>query len=114
MNKDIKDLWVATLRRGEYKQGKFMFRDLDDNFDAVGVLMDLAASAGVIDKPKKYTKETGATQFFGWTYDRSATRITKTVYEWAGIGYYTANHIQTMNDHGKNFNTIADYIEEEL
>lgn len=113
MNKEVKDLWVATLRGNEYKQGRFMLRDLDDHFDPIGVLCDLAVSAGVLPEPKKYTKPE-AHNFFGYTYGGLATRAPKEVCEWAGIGYWTCNTVITMNDNGKSFNDVADWIEQNL
>lgn len=111
MNPTVKAEWIACLTDGSYKQGKYGLRDLDDHFDAVGVLMDRAAAAGVIDAPVFYGPREGGV-FFGWTYDGSATRLTKAVGEWSGLDYWSANRIITMNDSGKSFIEIASYIKE--
>lgn len=114
MNQTIKNNWVSALREGFYRQGKYQLRDLDDHYDAVGVLMDLASIAGVIPEPKKKDGSSGAGVFFGWLYDDSATRLTKAVEDWSGLPYWTANRILTMNDEGKTFEQIAKFIEKEL
>jgi len=75
-------------------------------------------AAGVLPPAKRYDKTSGAQHFFGYTFKdgkaETATRVPKAVCEWAGIGYWTCNHIQTMNDKGKTFAEIADWIEENL
>jgi len=114
MNPDVKAEWIACLTDGSYKQGKYQFRDLDDHFDPIGVLMDRAVAAGVIPAPKCYGEGRVSPVFFGWEYDRSATRITKAVEEWSGLEYWTANRLMTMNDKGKTFEELATYIEENL
>jgi hypothetical protein len=114
MNPDIKAEWIASLTDGSYKQGKFQLRDLDDHFDAIGVLMDRAANAGVIDQPIFYGPDREGAVFYGWRYDGSATRITRTVEEWSGLAYWAANRILTMNDSGKSFDEIASYIKDYL
>lgn len=118
MDSKVKALWVCSLRDGSFKQGKSIMRDLDEHYDAVGVLCELAVSAGVIPPAKRYDKASGAQHFFGYQYQdgkhHTATRVPKAVHEWAGIGYWTCNHIQTMNDKGWSFEKIADYIEENI
>lgn len=117
MNSDVKALWVASLKDGSFKQGKFGLRDLDDYYDAQGVLCELAVSAGVIDPPTKHTKPE-ASVFFGYIYgpkdNRTATGLPKAVCEWAGIEYRLAYSIGLMGDNGKKFTEIADWIEENL
>lgn len=116
MDAKVKAEWLACLRDGSYKQTKYALQDLDNHFDAVGVLVDRAVSAGVLPAPIRRDREGG--MFFGYTYQDdnhvTATRCPKAVYEWAGIGYWTCNHIQSMNDNGKSFAQIADWIEENL
>jgi len=49
MNPDIKAQWVAALRSGEYRQGKHVLHNVDeDTYCCLGVLCDLAVKAGVI------------------------------------------------------------------
>lgn len=111
MNKDILAMWVEALRSGRYRQGKFGLRDLEDRFDPIGVLCDLAISDGVKVGCKKYEKP-DAQVFFGYCYDGTATRLPKAVSEWSGLSYWSANRILTINDKGKDFGLIANYLEE--
>ncbi|HEY9806942.1 MAG TPA: hypothetical protein V6D04_10250 [Candidatus Obscuribacterales bacterium] len=112
MRADIKAEWLARLRDGSFKQGRYQLRDMEDHFDAVGVLMDLAVTHGVIPEPVFYGADREAPVFFGWRYGESATRATREVWDWAEIGQFRLNHIQHMNDKGSTFLEIADYIEE--
>jgi len=48
MNPEVKELWLAALRSGEYKQGRQRLRT-DDEFCCLGVLCDLAVKAGAVD-----------------------------------------------------------------
>lgn len=110
MNKEILARWVEALRSGRYRQGKFGLRDLEDRFDPIGVLCDLAVSDGVKIEVKKYDKPE-AQHFFGYTYDGIATRLPTPVEKWSGLGYWSANRIINLNDKGKDFKQIADYLE---
>lgn len=116
MNPKIKAEWVACLRDNSYKQGKYLLQDLDNHFDAVGVLVDRAVQAGVLPAPRRFDDKDGV--FHGYVYQDNghtqATRCPKEVWEWAGIGYWTCNHIQTKNDKGMTFVQIADWIDENL
>ena len=116
MKPTIKTEWILCLIDGSYKQTSFQLQDLDNHFDAVGVLVDRAVYAGVLPKPRRLDKASGAQHFFGYAYEdgkhSTATRAPKAVCEWAGIGYWQLNHIQTMNDKGKSFTEIAAYIKE--
>lgn len=46
MNQEIKQRWVAALRSGQYKQGRYMLRSKDDCFCCLGVLCDLMVQDG--------------------------------------------------------------------
>lgn len=116
MNPDIKALWVASLRDGSFRRGRFQLRDLDDYFDPIGVLCELAVSAGVLDQPERYDNEGGV--FFGYRYgspgDYHATGLPKAVEEWSSLNYHTAYRVAMLSDNGKTFIQIADWIEENL
>ena len=51
MNRDVVEQWCNALESGEYKQGRGVMRDRDDNYCCLGVLCDLAVKAGVIGEP---------------------------------------------------------------
>lgn len=113
MNQEVKDAWVADLRSGFYKQGKYQLRELGDLYDPTGVLCEQAVREGVIDPPKKYTKANAET-FFGYMYGGLAVGIPPEVVKWAEIPYYIAFRIAIKGDGGMKFDEIADWIEENL
>lgn len=52
MRAEIKELWLEALRSGRYEQGNGVLFDATHNqFCCLGVLCDLAATAGVIAPP---------------------------------------------------------------
>lgn len=108
MNAEIKQRWVAALRSGEYKQGTGILHR-DDKYCCLGVLCDLHA------------KETDGewTTYDDWTYSylNSVGLLPRTVCAWSGIDYElpNENELIALNDtKGKDFNEIADFIEEKL
>lgn len=113
MDATVKAAWVAALRDGHFRKGKYGLRNLDERYDAQGVLCELAVRAGIIAEPKRYAKPE-AEVFEGYTYDGEAVGLSKKVCEWAGIDYRIGFQIGLMGDEGKSFDKIADWIEENL
>lgn len=109
MNPEVKKMWIDALESGEYKQGQGQLRTAASNkFCCLGVLSDLAYKAGVIDEPELIDGDS----FSGWRYDETACGLPPVVGEWAGL--YRAGKFIVMNDTGKSFKTIANYIKENL
>lgn len=111
----IKDKYLKALRSGEYKQGVFGLRTIDDKFCALGVLCDLAAKEGII----QWEHSGFAYWIKGGTY-----YLPKSVMKWAGMCSQSGRFpeefsnedvskysIANMNDDKNNFNTIADAVE---
>lgn len=113
MTPDAKELWVASLRDGSFVKGKYGLRDLEDRYDATGVLCELAVMNGIIKPAKRYDKP-DASVFFGYTYDGLATGISKKVEEWSGLSYRLGFNIAMKGDRGMSFDKIADWIEDNL
>ncbi len=95
MDKELKAKWVAALRSGEYKQGKTFLRREDNSYCCLGVLLDVAG----VDRKK---------------WDGMCITPFK-----GGVGNEyldscDASPLANMNDEGKPFTEIADYIEENL
>lgn len=107
MNPELKAKWVAALRSGNYKQGHTQLRR-GNCFCALGVLCD------VID-PNAWNKDNiQAGRIVEWMKDGCISRVSMhSVHAVnAGLNSKKANDIAHMNDHcGKNFSTIADYVE---
>lgn len=116
MDPKVKALWVASLRDGSFKRGKFKLRDLDERFDPAGVLCELAVIAGVIPPAKRY--DNPQTMWFGYKYgtngDSQSTGLPKAVCKWSGLPYRTAYKVSLMSDEGASFAKVADWIEENL
>lgn len=118
MEKKVKALWVATLKSGVFTKGKYQLRDIEDCYDATGVLCELAVSAGVIPQPRKYDRK--GSEFFGYRYgdpdsnDGHATGLPEAVQAWSGVDYRTGYKVAMMGDKGKSFDKIAEWIEENL
>ena len=112
MNKAVKDKWVAALRSGDYRKGRYQSRSIEDRYDAGGVLCDLAVREGIIEAPQKYGRGREGALFFGYTYGGLAVGIPPEVEDWAGIEYREVWRIAFKGDCGMSFKEIADYVEE--
>lgn len=114
MNPDIKADWVAALRSGEYKQGQGTLRR-GDKFCCLGVLYEacglvmwhpITMAFAPSDGPPVYTND--------WDEDRNVGYPSEELYEKVGLNPGDGQRLAGFNDEGKNFNLIADYIEEQL
>lgn len=113
MNTEIKKKWLEALRSGKYEQGKKHLRSNGtDQFCCLGVLCDL------------HQKETGEldwrepNQFFPYIVygnDGSTAYPPDVVDIWSEFYFASGMTIVSgMNDSGKSFSEIADWIEENL
>lgn len=104
MNAEIKKKWVAALRSGKYRQG-WRFLHFRDAFCCLGVLCDLAAKEGVceVNNPNGIT-----------SYDGVCVILPDSVCGWAELPHTNPFGLAEMNDKGKSFSEIADYIEERV
>jgi hypothetical protein len=128
MNKRVKQKWVDALRSGKYVQGDGFLRQAEsdggpDRFCCLGVLCEIAVDEGVIAKPKPPEDD-----YEGYLYARTADQfLPKTVVKWANlsssnpdVSYSYENdeplydHLSSLNDEGRTFEQIANYIEESL
>lgn len=118
MKRDIAIEWVKALRSGKYNQIQGCLRN-DKGFCCLGVLSELAVDAGIIEEAKK-DKLSGI-----YTYETVGTMVLlHKVRNWAGMKFAagsTTNQdgemedisLSEMNDNGKTFLEIADFIEKE-
>lgn len=117
MKKTVKTLWVEALRSGNYKKCQYQLRDLDDRYDATGVLCELAVENGIIPTPVKQDDPDEHT-FFGYVYgpktNRKATGLPDAVVQWSGLEYRVGYKVAMMGDKGMSFNKLADWIEANL
>lgn len=125
MNEEVKALWLAALRSGEYLQGKDSLHsindDLKDAYCCLGVLCEVAVNEGIIPEPENAF---GDTDLMSRHYDGKWDIPSSKVVEWAGLeeDNPTVNdeegltlRLSELNDeYGYNFEQIARVIEEQL
>lgn len=100
MNARIKQLWLAALRSGEYRQTTRQLKR-EAGFCCLGVLCDL------------HSKDMGDT-WFGSEYLGKSRYPPEIVLSWAELSQQGENLLAWNNDHGATFEEIADIIEREL
>lgn len=117
MNPEIKANWVAKLRSGEYQQSRNVLRTKDNKYCCLGVLCEIAVANGVIPEPH-LTAPRGS-----YCYDGMTAGLPDSVMLWSEIPEYLGSLVEvlklernlaSLNDHGVDFDGIADIIEERL
>lgn len=106
MKVEVKEKWLAALRSGEYKQGTGCLRR-ENEYCCLGVLCDLHAKEtnGKWERPNRYS------------YLGATGLLPGEVCNWANGGPFmnpSEYSLVDLNDHGKSFKEIADFIEEKL
>lgn len=94
MDAELKSRWVKALRSGEYRQAHCMLRDATGAMCCLGVLCSIQG-----------------------TPDAMLNGVMKSIVpdEYAGgLARAMSEALARMNDGGKSFPEIADYIEEHL
>lgn len=100
MNQELKAKWIAALRSGEWKQGQDVLRDHKDRYCCLGVLHQLASGK----KPSRY-----------WAHsDRAPASDECDRPDETLLPSKVIRALVGMNDGGKSFAEIADYIEAHL
>lgn len=129
MDKKIKERWVKALRSGEFEQGEGMLckvgADGQRRYCCLGVLSQLAVRSRVIPKARE-DEDYGDGMPMRYGADDDIHYTPKEVTEWAGLDSnnpYVGDHKLSEHNDGatpygplakKNFNEIADLIEEYL
>ncbi|HEV8263241.1 MAG TPA: hypothetical protein VGQ19_21085 [Burkholderiales bacterium] len=104
MDTEVKRKWIEALRSGRYQQTQKALRN-DDGYCCLGVLCDLVDPAGwspstIIRGEMNHDGETGM----------PSDKLTDSIdLEWG-----KAEALAELNDKGKSFAEIADYIERKL
>lgn len=137
MNPDIRTLWLEALRSGRYLQGQnllcyvpdFEEPDVDRQYCCLGVLCDLAVQAAVIPQPKLVNEsESSPHRGARLVFENETERLPQAVMEWAQLPHQLPDvtcydhydeqpfelGLAELNDSGRSFLTLADYIEESL
>jgi hypothetical protein len=98
MDSELKSKWLTALRGGKYRQGHGRLRTTDGRHCCLGVLCDIQG-ANFDEIERKYSTLSLAhnpSEFLG------------------GISNYHLTKVSGMNDAGRSFDDIANYIEREI
>lgn len=106
MKPELKQKWVEALRSGKYEQGECALRTSDDKFCCLGVLCDVVAPNGWMDGVDE--------DAFGHTESKHTAYLPPGISGLTQVGDDDAQTLTQMNDSGKAFPEIADYIEANL
>lgn len=106
--KQVYKHWIAALRSGKYQQGRAALKRENEfnfaSFCCLGVLCDLAAKDGGEQWHGKYYGNSGGL----WAFPPD------TMVEFMVSDSEKFRTLAHMNDQGKTFDQIADYIEREI
>ena len=110
VNKVIKSDWLKDLRTNQYMQGRVYLCRTNGKqvlFSAFGILCDIHA--------QRYSNFWIKRLFLNrYKYGGEDQFPPNEVLDWAELGKETALALSEMNDAGKSFEDIADYIDREL
>jgi hypothetical protein len=110
MKKDIKEKWVAALRSGKYKQGRFALRNPLDEYCCLGVLCDISSIGNWVSFKTYFqytTKTSGNAEGLCFLPEEVEYSLDLSSKEQAKLS--------DMNDSGRmSFEQIANYIEGKL
>lgn len=115
MNPEVKEKWLTALRSGLYRQGHHRLKRgfLNPSHCCLGVLCEVASLEGLVT-PKQtglslhtFVSTEGGSIFGEFMPPGN-------VMKWANLDTKDAAHLVEMNDSGKPFSEIADYIETNL
>ena len=101
MDAELKAKWVATLRSGNYEQGRKKLRSENNKCCCLGVLCDIA-------DPKEW-RPNSPTGAYSHRKQQCLPRD-----GFCGLARSVITKLANMNDRGKSFSEIADYIEKHL
>lgn len=100
LNPDVKQRWIEALRSGKYEQGQGRLRD-GDRYCCLGVLCEIEGL--VYDGEVYYWEGKGTDALVPYGFGRNINLDTD-----------IEEQLAKMNDSGKPFSEIADFIEENL
>lgn len=109
MNKKLKAKWLVALRSGDYQQGKCTLKDREGRYCCYGVLAHILPQAikeefRIEELPTEISIDISG--FYGKCYNTLPRKLLDR------IGLMAMGEPMHMNDDGKPFSAIADYIEQ--
>jgi len=108
MKRELRDRWVAALRSGQYRQGHGSLQTGDGAFCCLGVLCDIQGAEGIDFEWRTWGDRTPDLAR-GDIYVRSGNFPPKALN--GGLDNGIQHALATMNDDGRSFDEIDDYIE---
>lgn len=119
MEQEIKENWIAALRNGKYQQGQGVLRSSANTFCCLGVLCDIIeplwgddpqiVSTAIGEKDTKMDAYSWKPKVFN-----VAVQLPTDLRTSLGMTFTVENNLIRLNDSGKPFAEIADYIEKNL
>jgi len=104
MNKALKQKWIAGLKGGEYKQTTGTLQRKDGSFCCLGVLCDVSGAG-----------TWGQSNYHKFFESHRAGRRELTLEDGDfGLSLRYITELTNLNDSGKSFDAIADYIDKEI
>lgn len=127
MNPQVKEMWIKALQTGQYAQATGKLHAIEDGqagFCCLGVLCDLAVREGVINPPKVDDTHYDTIMYYG--QEEAHELLPYEVMTWAELDSDNGNFEQSwddtivktitslvdLNDGGKTFMELAEYIKE--
>lgn len=114
MHKELKKLWTEALRSGRYNQAtSVLFQQNDKSHCCLGVLADvhLRELGHTVDS---MTDGEYMDLMLKQSYGELGFVLSEDFRYFTGITLHEQVELTDMNDEGKSFAEIADYIEEKL
>lgn len=104
MDAKIKARWIAALRSGEYQQGAGQLHNSHNQFCCLGVLAAISGECAWDEAGDAFVggKQVSSSDEF---YLRP---------EFAGLSRDVQKSLAKMNDNGRSFTEISDYIEKNI
>lgn len=121
--KTFKKAWIKALRSGEYRQGTGRLVNDNDEFFCLGVAANLLIKDG--STKGKWIENDG----LGWVFGRSLNEwsrdcitnggscpvwLCEVLNNEGGDAFNVEERLMNLNDDGKSFKSIADWIEKYL
>lgn len=120
MNQEIKARWLEALRGNKYKQGMQALRKKDDRFCCLGVLCDITHPQGwqepTENDHRHYINDEDKGNWFEFNYKNhlSGGFLPFNLAQELELTTEQESELTAMNDAGKTFSEIADWIEVHL
>jgi hypothetical protein len=118
MKAELKQKWVEALRSGKYEQGRLVLKNTEGHMCCLGVLLDIEAPAGWSACATEIPGEVGHYGHqdgnFCGDFLHLKTRERHGLTSELDDGESIAHRLAHMNDNGRSFAEIADWIEREI